>query len=281
MDNNNNNNNFNYNQPMQQPNQVNTNMQINQQPNYSQPMINQQPINNSQPMNNNIENNKKSNNKIFIILIVLLVIGGGIFYFITRNKNLENGDYNTKTSFLMQIDNAFDLNGKRVAVDGKVLRGSLKVGDMVQTIGLDKEIKTVTVSAIGMYGTNGVANTGDTSRVTLEGITIDEVEEGQVLAAPNTITAHKKFEASLYVLTAEEGGRHSPFYSNYKPSFHFRTVDIRGVITLPNDIEMVKPGDSLIINVELEKSIAMEVGTEFTMVEGGRTIGKLKIIKLK
>lgn len=298
MDNNNNinnHNNFNYNQPMQPTNQIYQNTQLNQQ-----------------PIQNNNDNQKNNNKTFIIIVIVLLVIGGGIFYFTTKNKKLENednknnsnqvvepdkdnntnnssentnvdnDDVNVGEAFLMPIDGIYEITGKRVVVTGKVITGTLKAGDNVQIIGLDEESKTTTVVSIEtLKASTDVASAGNVVGILLSEFTKDDVKKGQVLATPNSIKAYKSFEATAKFLTKEEGGRQTPFYSNYKPLFHFRNIDVNSTITLPDNIEMVNPGDSATINVELEKSIAMKVGTEFDIMEGGRIIGTGKVTKVK
>ena len=175
--------------------------------------------------------------------------------------------------FLMSIEDVFTITGRGTVVTGRVERGMLKLNDEVEIVGIKPTKKTV-VTGIEMFRKQlDYAEAGDNAGVLLRGIAREEVERGQVLAKPGTVTPHHKFKAAVYVLSKEEGGRHTPFFSNYRPQFYFRTTDVTGVITLPEGVEMVMPGDNVNIDVELIHSIALEQGTKFSIREGGRTVG--------
>ncbi|GAB6891451.1 hypothetical protein JCM14450A_24570 [Geobacillus stearothermophilus] len=166
------------------------------------------------------------------------------------------------------------ITGRGTVATGRVERGTLKVGDPVEIIGLSDEPKATTVTGVEMFRKLlDQAEAGDNIGALLRGVSRDEVERGQVLAKPGSITPHTKFKAQVYVLTKEEGGRHTPFFSNYRPQFYFRTTDVTGIITLPEGVEMVMPGDNVEMTVELIAPIAIEEGTKFSIREGGRTVG--------
>ena len=175
--------------------------------------------------------------------------------------------------FLMSIEDVFTITGRGTVVTGRVERGQLKLNDEVEIVGLRDTQKTV-VTGIEMFRKAlDYAEAGDNAGVLLRGISRDDVERGQVLAKPGSVHPHKKFTAQVYVLSKEEGGRHTPFFSNYRPQFYFRTTDVTGVITLPEGTEMVMPGDNVTMTVELIAPIAVENGTKFSIREGGRTVG--------
>ena len=175
--------------------------------------------------------------------------------------------------FLMSIEDVFTITGRGTVVTGRVERGQLKLNDEVEIVGIRETKKTV-VTGIEMFRKQlDYAEAGDNAGVLLRGISREEVERGQVLAKVGTVTPHHKFKASVYVLSKEEGGRHTPFFNNYRPQFYFRTTDVTGVINLPAGTEMVMPGDNVDIEVELIHSIALEQGTKFSIREGGRTVG--------
>ena len=179
----------------------------------------------------------------------------------------------TDKDFLMSIEDVFTISGRGTVVTGRVERGVLKLNDEVEIVGLRDTQKSV-VTGIEMFRkTLDYAEAGDNAGVLLRGIGREDVERGQVLAKPGTVTPHKKFKASCYVLTKEEGGRHTPFFTNYRPQFYFRTTDVTGVIELPAGVEMVMPGDNVEFDVELITSVALEKGTRFAIREGGRTVG--------
>ena len=179
----------------------------------------------------------------------------------------------TDKPFLMSIEDVFTISGRGTVVTGRVERGMLKLNDEVEIVGLKPTKKTV-VTGIEMFRKSlDFAQAGDNAGVLLRGIAREEVERGQVLAKPGSVTPHHKFKASVYVLTKEEGGRHTPFFSNYRPQFYFRTTDVTGVIELPDGVEMVMPGDNVDMTVELIAPVALEKGTKFSIREGGRTVG--------
>ena len=175
--------------------------------------------------------------------------------------------------FLMSIEDVFTITGRGTVVTGRVERGQLRLNDEVEIVGIRPTQKTV-VTGIEMFRKSlDYAEAGDNAGVLLRGISREQVERGQVLAKPGTVTPHKKFKASVYVLSKEEGGRHTPFFNNYRPQFYFRTTDVTGSIELPAGTEMVMPGDNVTIDVELIHPIAVEQGTTFSIREGGRTVG--------
>ena len=175
--------------------------------------------------------------------------------------------------FLMSIEDVFTITGRGTVVTGRVERGQLKLNDEVEIVGL-KDTKKTVVTGIEMFRKQlDYAEAGDNAGVLLRGISREDVERGQVLAKPGSVHPHKKFKAQVYVLSKEEGGRHTPFFTNYRPQFYFRTTDVTGVITLPDGVEMVMPGDNVTITVELIAPIAVENGTKFSIREGGRTVG--------
>ena len=175
--------------------------------------------------------------------------------------------------FLMSIEDVFTITGRGTVVTGRVERGQLKLNDTVEIVGL-KPTKSTVVTGIEMFRKQlDYAEAGDNAGVLLRGIDRKDVERGQVLAKPGTVHPHKKFEAQVYVLSKEEGGRHTPFFTNYRPQFYFRTTDVTGVVTLPEGTEMVMPGDNVTMTVELIAPIAVENGTKFSIREGGHTVG--------
>ncbi|MBR3898267.1 MAG: elongation factor Tu [Bacilli bacterium] len=175
--------------------------------------------------------------------------------------------------FLMPIEDVFTITGRGTVVTGRVERGKLTLNEEVEIVGL-KETKKTVVTGIEMFRKQlDYTEAGDNTGLLLRGINRDDVERGQVIAKPGSVTPHTKFKAQVYVLTKEEGGRHTPFFSNYRPQFYFRTTDVTGVIELPENVEMVMPGDNVDMTVELIAPIAMENGTKFSIREGGRTVG--------
>ena len=186
----------------------------------------------------------------------------------------------TDKPFLMSIEDVFTITGRGTVVTGRVERGELKLNEEVEIVGI-KDTRKTTVTGIEMFRKQlDYAQAGDNAGVLLRGITRDQVERGQVLAKPGTVTPHTKFEAEVYVLSKEEGGRHTPFFSNYRPQFYFRTTDVTGVIELPEGTEMVMPGDNTRMTVELIHPIAIEQGTKFSIREGGRTVGSGVVSKI-
>ena len=179
----------------------------------------------------------------------------------------------TDKPFLMSIEDVFTISGRGTVVTGRVERGQLKLNDEVEIVGLRETKKTVATGIEMFRKSLDYAEAGDNAGVLLRGIAREDVERGQVLAKPGSVTPHHKFKASVYVLTKEEGGRHTPFFSKYRPQFYFRTTDVTGVIELPEGVEMVMPGDNVEMTVELISPVALEKGTKFSIREGGRTVG--------
>ena len=182
--------------------------------------------------------------------------------------------------FLMPIEDVFTITGRGTVVTGRVERGQVRVGDTVEIVGI-KETQTSVVTGVEMFRKLlDYAEAGDNIGVLLRGINRDQVQRGQVLAKPKSVTPHHKFTAQVYVLSKDEGGRHTPFFTNYRPQFYFRTTDVTGIITLAAGTEMVMPGDNTTMTVELIHSIAMEQGTKFSIREGGRTVGAGSVVDI-
>jgi elongation factor Tu len=187
----------------------------------------------------------------------------------------------TDQPFLMPIEDVFTITGRGTVVTGKVERGILKVNETVDIVGIKPEKQTTTVTAIEMFRkTLDEAIAGENCGLLLRGIKREEVERGQVIIKPGTITPHTEFEAQVYILTKDEGGRHTPFYDNYRPQFYFRTTDVTGVVHLPEGTEMVMPGDNTEMRVELIQPIAMEEGLLFAIREGSKTVGSGRVTKI-
>ena len=182
--------------------------------------------------------------------------------------------------FLMPIEDVFSISGRGTVVTGRVERGVVKVGDEVEIVGLKPTTKTVATGVEMFRKLLDQGEAGDNVGVLLRGTKREEVERGQVLAAPGSITPHTKFKAEAYILTKEEGGRHTPFFTNYRPQFYFRTTDVTGSVTLPDGVEMVMPGDNVAMEVELIAPIAMDEGLRFAIREGGRTVGAGVVAKI-
>ncbi|MCL8206508.1 MAG: elongation factor Tu [Actinomycetia bacterium] len=184
--------------------------------------------------------------------------------------------------FLMPVEDTHSITGRGTVVTGRVERGQVKVGDEVEIVGLQEKATKTVVTGVEMFRkTLDVAVAGDNIGCLLRGVDKDDVERGQVLAKPGSIHPHTAFEAEVYVLTKEEGGRHTPFFNGYRPQFYFRTTDVTGVVHLPEGIEMVMPGDNVRLNVELIAPIAMEEGLRFAIREGGRTVGAGVVTAIK
>jgi elongation factor Tu len=179
----------------------------------------------------------------------------------------------TDKSFLMPIEDVFSISGRGTVVTGRVERGIIKVGDEVEIVGIKDTVKTTCTGVEMFRKLLDEGQAGDNVGILIRGIKRDEVERGQVLAAPKSITPHRRFKAEVYVLSKEEGGRHTPFFGGYRPQFYFRTTDITGVVTLPEGTEMIMPGDNTTFTVELIAPVAMEKGLRFAIREGGRTVG--------
>jgi len=180
----------------------------------------------------------------------------------------------TEKPFMMPVEDVFSITGRGTVATGRVERGQVKVGDVVEIIGLTEEPKSTTVTGVEMFRKLlDYAEAGDNIGALLRGVAREEIQRGQVLAKPGTIKPHTKFKAEVYVLSKEEGGRHTPFFSNYRPQFYFRTTDVTGICNLPESVEMVMPGDNIEMTVELIAPVAIEEGTKFSIREGGRTVG--------
>ncbi len=186
---------------------------------------------------------------------------------------IEAPERDVEKPFLMPVEDVFTITGRGTVVTGRVERGQLKLNEEVEIVGIRETRKSI-VTGIEMFRKQlDYAEAGDNAGVLLRGISREDVERGQVLAKPGTVTPHSKFKAEVYVLSKEEGGRHTPFFSNYRPQFYFRTTDVTGIIELPENVEMVMPGDNITMTVELINPIAIENGTKFSIREGGRTVG--------
>ena len=180
----------------------------------------------------------------------------------------------TEKPFMMPVEDVFSITGRGTVATGRVERGVVKVGDVVEIVGFTEEPKSTTVTGVEMFRKLlDFAEAGDNIGALLRGVAREEIERGQVLAKPKSITPHTKFKAQVYVLSKEEGGRHTPFFTNYRPQFYFRTSDITGICNLPEGVEMVMPGDHIEMIVELIAPVAIEEGTKFSIREGGRTVG--------
>ena len=180
----------------------------------------------------------------------------------------------TDKPFMMPIEDVFSITGRGTVATGRVERGQVRVGDEVEIVGIAEETKKTVVTGVEMFRKLlDYAEAGDNVGALLRGVTRDQIQRGQVLAKPGSITPHTTFSAEVYVLSKEEGGRHTPFFTNYRPQFYFRTTDVTGVCNLPEGVEMVMPGDNVTMEVELIHPIAIEEGTKFSIREGGRTVG--------
>ncbi|MCF6139476.1 elongation factor Tu [Pseudalkalibacillus berkeleyi] len=176
--------------------------------------------------------------------------------------------------FMMPVEDVFSITGRGTVATGRVERGKIKVGDEIEILGLTEQPKKTTVTGVEMFRKLlDYAEAGDNIGALLRGVSRDDIERGQVLVQPGTVKQHTKFKAEVYVLSKEEGGRHTPFFANYRPQFYFRTTDVTGTIALPEGTEMVMPGDNIEMTVELIAPIAIEDGTKFSIREGGRTVG--------
>ena len=186
----------------------------------------------------------------------------------------------TDLPFLMPVEDVFSITGRGTVATGRVERGIVKVGDVVEIIGYH-ETKSTTVTGVEMFRKLlDQAEAGDNIGALLRGISREEIQRGQVLAKPGSVKPHTKFTSEVYVLSKEEGGRHTPFFGNYRPQFYFRTTDVNGVIQLPEGVEMVMPGDNVAMTVELIAPIAVEKGTKFSIREGGRTVGAGSVVEI-
>ena len=183
--------------------------------------------------------------------------------------------------FLMPVEDVFSISGRGTVATGRVERGIVKVSDTVEIVGLTTEKRQVVVTGVEMFHKQlDQGQAGDNVGLLLRGVQRDEIERGQVLAKPGTITPHTKFTAQVYVLTKEEGGRHTPFFNNYRPQFYFRTTDVTGLVSLPKDVEMCMPGDNVEMTIELITPVAMQEGLRFAIREGGKTVGAGSVVKI-
>ncbi|MBM7588308.1 elongation factor Tu [Bacillus pakistanensis] len=190
------------------------------------------------------------------------------------DEYIPTPERDTEKPFMMPVEDVFSITGRGTVATGRVERGQVKVGDEIEIIGLTEEPSKTTVTGVEMFRKLlDYAEAGDNIGALLRGVSREDIQRGQVLAKPGTITPHTKFKAEVYVLSKEEGGRHTPFFSNYRPQFYFRTTDVTGICNLPEGVEMVMPGDNVEMTVELISPIAIEEGTKFSIREGGRTVG--------
>ncbi len=198
------------------------------------------------------------------------------------DKYIPTPERATDKAFLMPVEDVFSITGRGTVATGRVERGTVKVGDNVELVGLSEESRTLVVTGVEMFKKLlDQAEAGDNVGILLRGIQRNEIERGQVLAQPKTIHPHTKFESEVYVLTKEEGGRHTPFFSGYRPQFYFRTTDVTGDIQLEEGVEMVMPGDNAKFIIELITPIAMDEGLRFAIREGGRTVGAGVVSKIE
>ena len=199
----------------------------------------------------------------------------------TVDEYIPDPERDTDKPFLMPIEDVFSITGRGTVATGRVERGTLHVSDEVEIIGIHEDVKKTVVTGIEMFRKLlDEAQAGDNIGALLRGIQRTEIERGQVLIKPGTVTCHKKFTCQVYVLTKDEGGRHTPFFNNYRPQFYFRTTDVTGVCELPEGIEMCMPGDNVEMTVELIHPVAMEEGLRFAIREGGRTVGSGTVAKI-
>ena len=196
----------------------------------------------------------------------------------TVDDYFPDPERDTDKPFLMPVEDVFTITGRGTVATGRVERGTLHLNDEVEILGIHEDVRKTVVTGIEMFRKLlDEAQAGDNIGALLRGINRDQIERGQVLAKPGSVTCHKKFTAQVYVLTKDEGGRHTPFFNNYRPQFYFRTTDVTGVCELPDGVEMCMPGDNVEITVELIHPIAMEQGLGFAIREGGRTVGSGKV----
>jgi elongation factor Tu len=190
------------------------------------------------------------------------------------DEYIPNPTRDTDKPFMMPVEDVFSITGRGTVATGRVERGQIKVGDVVEITGFTEEPKPTTVTGVEMFRKLlDYAEAGDNIGALLRGVAREDIQRGQVIAKPGTIKPHTKFTAQVYVLSKEEGGRHTPFFTNYRPQFYFRTTDVTGICQLPEGVEMVMPGDNIEMTIELIAPIAIEEGTKFSIREGGRTVG--------
>ena len=199
----------------------------------------------------------------------------------TVDEYIPDPQRDTDKPFLMPVEDVFTITGRGTVATGRVERGTLKLNDEVEILGIKEDVKKTVVTGIEMFRKMlDEAQAGDNIGALLRGVQRTEIERGQVLAKPGTVTCHKKFTAQVYVLTKDEGGRHTPFFNNYRPQFYFRTTDVTGVCNLPDGTEMCMPGDNVEMTIELIHPIAMEQGLTFAIREGGRTVGSGRVASI-
>jgi elongation factor Tu len=195
---------------------------------------------------------------------------------------IPNPERDTDKPFLMPVEDVFSITGRGTVATGRVERGKIKIGEEIEIVGIHEETKKSIVTGVEMFRKLlDSAQAGDNIGALLRGVDRKDIERGQVLAKPGSVKPHTNFTAQIYVLTKEEGGRHKPFFSGYRPQFYFRTTDVTGVITLPEGTEMVMPGDNITVTVELINPIAIEDGTRFAIREGGRTVGAVAVASIQ
>jgi elongation factor Tu len=197
------------------------------------------------------------------------------------DESVEEPERDTEKPFLMPIEDVFTITGRGTVVTGRVERGVLKVNETVDIVGIREAKQSTTVTSVEMFRKIlDEARAGENVALLLRGIKREDVERGQVVIKPGTTTPHTEFEARVYILAKDEGGRHTPFFNNYRPQFYFRTTDVTGVVTLPEGTEMVMPGDDTNMTVALIQPIAMEESLRFAIREGGRTVGAGQVVKI-
>ncbi|KAF1298413.1 translation elongation factor Tu [Enterococcus sp. JM4C] len=198
------------------------------------------------------------------------------------DEYIPTPERDTEKPFMMPVEDVFSITGRGTVATGRVERGQVRVGDEIEIVGIEEETSKTTVTGVEMFRKLlDYAEAGDNIGALLRGVAREDIQRGQVLSKPGTITPHTKFVAEVYVLSKEEGGRHTPFFTNYRPQFYFRTTDVTGVVELPEGTEMVMPGDNVTIEVELIHPIAIETGTKFSIREGGRTVGAGVVAEIK
>jgi elongation factor Tu len=199
----------------------------------------------------------------------------------TVDEYIPEPERDTDKPFLMPIEDVFTITGRGTVVTGRVEQGMLKVGEEIEIVGIEEKTSKTVVTGIEMFRKMlDEAQAGDNAGILLRGTKKDEVQRGQVLAKTGSVTPHKKFNSQVYILSKDEGGRHTPFFNNYRPQFYFRTTDVTGSIKLPEGTEMVMPGDNTEMEVELIQPIAMDEGLRFAIREGGRTVGAGRVVKI-
>ena len=197
------------------------------------------------------------------------------------DEYIPTPERDTDKPFLMPVEDVFTITGRGTVATGRVERGTLHMNDELEILGIKEDVKKTVVTGIEMFRKLlDEAQAGDNIGALLRGINRDQIEKGQVLAKPGTVTCHKKFTAQVYVLTKDEGGRHTPFFNNYRPQFYFRTTDVTGVCNLPAGTEMCMPGDNVEMSIELIHPVAMEQGLTFAIREGGRTVGSGRVVSI-